>query len=72
MKNKLIVIGETPEMGVNIKSCYLNISKDEAIKRFLNNPRNRFINRDDLFKRKMISEFEFDDEFESYQAFPKQ
>lgn len=66
MKNKLHIIGY---MGC--KSCYLNISKEEAVKRYnIDNIDNRDsleipIDLDD------VKTIEFEDEFEAYDVWGK-
>jgi hypothetical protein len=65
MKNKLIVIG-----CVGSKYCYLNITKEEAIKRYKvseNDYDEDYLNE----KINELEEFEFDDEFKAYDAWEK-
>lgn len=62
MRNKLIIIGYT---GVAI--AYLNVDRDEAIKRFCEKEGWDEEEFNDLL-RKDIREFEFDDEFGCYAA----
>lgn len=62
MRNKLIIIGFT---GLAI--AYLNVDKEEAIKRFCE--KEDWTKEDfDKFLREDIKEFEFDDEFGCYAA----
>lgn len=64
MKNKIIAIGYTGNF-----TCYLNISRKEAIERYMKN--NPFITLEDIVIEYMVKEFEFDDEFLSYSVYPK-
>lgn len=59
--NKLIVIG-----WLSNKKCYLNISREEAIKRFCN----YFIGIDEKYleDNELINEYVFKDEFDAYDA----
>jgi hypothetical protein len=63
MKNKLISIG-----WLGIKRCYLNVSREEAIRRFVRDEcdGNPEITDETLTKDRLIEEFEFDDEFYAY------
>lgn len=65
MKNKLIRIGFTGDM-----TCYLNITLEEAIKRYLKD--NPFTTYENLIKENIIDEFEFDDEFSAYSVYRKE
>lgn len=68
MINTLIVIGYKPEIGSIDRPCYLNISKKEAINRYLkDNPQ---VASSDLVKYNMIDEFQFKDEFVATSANP--
>lgn len=61
-KNKLIIIG-----WVGIRHAYLNISREEAEKRYLeSNPGDRKALTEEA---SFINEFEFDDEFCVYDAY---
>jgi hypothetical protein len=60
MKNKLITIG-----FIGFKKCYLNVTKEEAINRYLSDPNNLGIEDNE------VKEFEFDDEFEAYDCWAK-
>jgi hypothetical protein len=62
--NTLISIGYTGSA-----TCYLNISREEAIERYLKD--NPFTTYEDLIKENMVDEFEFYDEFECYAVYPK-
>ena len=59
--NKLIVIG-----WVGVKKAYLNVSKEEAIKRYC--LEDGSITPEELFSNNLVSEFEFDKEFSVYDA----
>lgn len=64
VNNILISIGY-----LGTKTCYLNISREEAIKRYLkDNP--ELTNSLDYYGIQ-IDEFEFGDEFECYAVYPK-
>lgn len=58
MKHKLVVIG-----CVGMKRAYLDISKEEALKSYLESE-----HQDELYIYEDISEFDFDDEFWCYDA----
>ena len=58
MTHKLVVIG-----CIGMKRAYLDISKDEAIKRYLESE-----NQSELNDYEDVTEFEFDDEFWCYNA----
>lgn len=60
MKNKIISIGYT-----GIMKCYLNISEEDAIKRYCESEK---ISEDDFESNAdiTIDQIEFDDEFEAY------
>ena len=64
LTNNLIAIGYTGDM-----TCYLNISKEEAIERYLKD--NPVTTYEDIVIENMIKEFEFTDEFLSYSVYPK-
>lgn len=64
MKNKLISIG-----WLGIKRCYLNVSREEAIKRYVEEAENSILDDIDehyLVRNDLIEEFDFDDEFSAY------
>jgi len=64
VNNILIAIGYHGQ-----KTCYLNISREEAIERYLKaNPFTTYV---DLIKENMVDEFEFGDEFDCYAVYPK-
>jgi len=64
MKNKLTVIGYLGD-----KSAYLNLSKEEAIRRFLDSNLNfQDCVEEDVEKFYNVKEFYFDDEFCVYEA----
>lgn len=57
-KNKLITIG-----WLGIRTAFLNVSREEAIRRYLQkNPEDADV------ADKLVHEFEFDDEFYTYEA----
>ena len=65
MKNKLIVIGY-----LGIRKCYLNISIEEAITRYCESEsmtRHEFDEDSGL----NLQSFDFDDEFDAYDAYSK-
>lgn len=62
--NTLISIGY-----LGTKTCYLNISREEAIERYLKD--NPFTTYEDLITENIVAEFEFGDEFECYAAYAK-
>lgn len=67
MKNKLTVIGYLGD-----KSAYLNLSKEEAIRRFLDSNLNfQDCVEEDVEKYYNVEEFYFDDEFCVYDAWAK-
>ena len=67
MKNKLTVIGYLGD-----KSAYLNLSKEEAIRRFLDSNLNfQDCVEEDVEKYRNVEEFYFDDEFCVYDAWGK-
>jgi 1-deoxy-D-xylulose 5-phosphate reductoisomerase len=67
MKNKLTVIGYRGD-----KSAYLNLSKEEAIRRFLDSNLNfQDCVEEDVEKYGNVEEFYFDDEFCVYDAWAK-
>ena len=61
MKNKLIIIGY-----VGMKKAYLNISKEDAIKRYTD--QESFNMEYEGYLLDEVQEIEFDDEFEVYDA----
>jgi hypothetical protein len=65
MKNKLIVIG-----WMGVKTAYLNVPKEEAINRYMksNFGTPRSANQEDLADFDFVQEFEFEDEFGTYDA----
>lgn len=65
MKNKLVVIGY-----LGGKTCYLNMPREEAIKLYneANSEANSNISTDDPDIR--VTEFEFDNVFAAYDAYP--
>jgi hypothetical protein len=60
MKNRLIVIG-----WLGIKTCYLNVDREEAIRRWCKQEGISVINE---FEHRLLQQFEFDDEFGAYDA----
>lgn len=67
MKNKLTVIGYLGD-----KNAYLNLSKEEAIQRFMqDNLRDEDCNKEYVEKYGNVEEFYFDDEFCVYDAWAK-
>jgi hypothetical protein len=60
MKNKLIVIG-----WMGTKMAYLNVPREEAINRFM---KSNFTSRQDIEVFDFVREFEFEDEFGTYDA----
>ena len=62
--NTLISIGY-----LGTKTCYLNISREEAIERYLKD--NPFTTYKDLITDDMIDEFQFYDEFGCYSVYSK-
>jgi hypothetical protein len=62
-KNKLISIG-----WLGVKRCYLNVPREEAIRRYARDEYdgNPGITDESLTKDRLIEEFEFDDEFHAY------
>lgn len=58
--NTLIVIG-----WLGIKKCYVNVSREDAIKRFCES---EDYTPEDIIKNKLINEYIFDDEFQAYDA----
>ena len=59
--NKIIHIG-----FMGLQSCYLNVSKEEAIKRYKKD--NDISDDEQMYD---VREFEFDDEFEAYDIWKK-
>lgn len=63
--NRIVSIGY-----MSVKTCYLNVSRDEAIRRFLAaNPEFVEIFEDKTEKERLIDEFEFADEFGAYYVY---
>jgi hypothetical protein len=61
MKNKLIIIGFT-----GIKTCYLNVVFDEAVKRYI---KSENITIEEFYEFETpIDVFKFDDEFNAYEV----
>ncbi|HEY9640146.1 MAG TPA: hypothetical protein V6C57_06660 [Coleofasciculaceae cyanobacterium] len=60
-KNTLISIGWKGD-----KRCYLNVSKEEAIKRYVES---EGMTTDKVIANDFVDEFEFDDEFGSYAVY---
>lgn len=68
VKNKLITIG-----WLGVKRCYLNISREEAVRRYVEKEATfytpeEFAKEKEYIEANMVEEFEFDDEFEAYDA----
>ncbi|MEQ1950961.1 hypothetical protein [Mesorhizobium sp. CN2-181] len=63
MKNKLIVIG-----WLGVKQCYLNVSREEAIRRYVEKKDSSSVDETYLKQFDLIEEFEFGDEFSAYDA----
>lgn len=61
-KNKLIIIGH-----LGLKTAYLNISKEEAIQRYIETEKS-FPDDEIIVTENMIQEIEFNDEFSVYDA----
>lgn len=61
--NKLVVIG-----WLGSQSCYLNVPREEAERRYRIEWE---IEDDGLSLNYKVHEFEFEDEFETYSAYPK-
>ena len=59
MKHHLILIGY-----ISIKKAYLDISRDEAVRRFI-------ASEDEEPEESNIKEFDFEDEFNVYDAWPE-
>lgn len=65
MKNKIISIG-----WIGIKRCYLNISMNEALKRFAENENISVEEAKELIENNDILDIiEFDDEFGAYSIY---
>lgn len=64
MSNNLVLIG-----WLGCRVAYLNISKEEAIKRFLKTDKDT--TETELIDNDQIDEFKFDDEFNCYDAWGK-
>ena len=65
-KNKIIVIGY-----LGGKTCYLNVKKDEAIRRYLLDTENGYTveTANELDESGLVKEIEFRDEFCVYDAY---
>ncbi len=63
MKNRLISIG-----WMGVKQCYLNVPREEAIRRYLADCPNE---GPEVVAEGYIEEFEFDDEFGAYAVWDK-
>ncbi|RUX60132.1 hypothetical protein [Mesorhizobium sp. M7A.F.Ca.CA.002.12.1.1] len=61
--NKLVVIG-----WLGIKTCYLNLSREDAIKRYKQDNPDSLFEEEALKRPDLIQEFEFEDEFGAYDA----
>ena len=65
MKNKLVVIGY-----LGVKTCFLNVSREEAIQRFIKMNQIPGETTEELDQELLdsIKEFDFDDSFSAYDA----
>jgi plasmid maintenance system antidote protein VapI len=60
--NRIVTIG-----FLGSQTCYLNVSREEALRRYLEE--NNFYSREEA--QCMLREFQFEDSFEVYDVFPK-
>lgn len=61
MKNRMISIG-----WLGVKTVYLNVSREEAIRRYKEADPDSLIEEEYLKRNDLIEEIEFDDEFTAY------
>jgi len=64
MKNKLTVIGYMSD-----KVCFLNVDRNEAIERYIRDTYTTPVTIEDIEKLGIVTEFEFKDVFEAYDAY---